>query len=153
MAKKKKKARKAEDGARAEADDLVLTAEAAPPKPKSKATNGDKTRGKAAPIGDLVPRGLFKALGEPTRVAMLSCLAQSKQALTVGDVAEVVPVDVSVVSRNLAMLREVGLLVGERQGKRMLYRVDAGEVADSLRALADALDRAATPSLTAGSDA
>ena len=90
--------------------------------------------------GLLEPR-LFKALGDPTRVAMLLTLAQSRDGLPVGEVAARSPVDVSVVSRHLAVLREAGIVECERQGKVVFYWVRYGALTSSLRALADALDQ------------
>jgi DNA-binding transcriptional ArsR family regulator len=98
----------------------------------------------------LVPR-FFKALGDPTRVAILARLAQSCGPSTVGSVAGCCPVDLSVVSRHLRVLRDAGIVVAERRGKEVLYSVRYDALAQTLRQLADAIEaccpnpQAATP--------
>lgn len=57
-----------------------------------------------------------------------------------GEIAADVPVDMSVVSRHLAALREAGVLDAERAGRTVRYRVRYGTVAGLLRDLADAID-------------
>ena len=52
-------------------------------------------------------------------------------------------VDLSVVSRHLAQLRDCDLVRSEKEGKSVLYSANAGEIADHLRKLADALDSCA----------
>lgn len=93
----------------------------------------------------LIPRALFRALGDPTRIAILDRLARSGQPQSVGEVAESISADLSIVSRNLRQLREAGLLRCERDGKRVLCRLDTTEVVAQLRALADALEQCCPP--------
>jgi DNA-binding transcriptional ArsR family regulator len=93
----------------------------------------------------LIPRALFRALGDPTRIAILDRLARGGQPQSVGEVAESISADLSIVSRNLRQLREVGLLRCERDGKRVLCRLDTTEVVAQLRALADALEQCCPP--------
>lgn len=88
----------------------------------------------------LIPRALFRALGDPTRIAILDRLACGCGPQSVGEVADAVAADLSVVSRNLRQLREAGLLRCERDGRRVLCRLDTTEVVAQLRALADALE-------------
>ena len=64
---------------------------------------------------------LFKALCDPTRIAILVRLARYQGELTVGQVAECCPIDLSVVSRHLATLRDAGILSSERRGKEVYY--------------------------------
>ncbi len=87
----------------------------------------------------LSPR-FFKALCEPTRIKLLERLAAANEPCSVGRLAECCPVDMSVVSRHLAILRDAGVIESERRGKQVLYRVRARSLAQSLRALADVLD-------------
>lgn len=60
--------------------------------------------------------------------------------MSVSDVAGCCPVSLSVVSRHLAQLRESGVVEARRDGKQVIYRLRAAEVARGLRALADALE-------------
>ena len=84
---------------------------------------------------------LFRAIGDPSRMAILaglaSCCGGSK---TVSEVASEVPKDVSVVSRHLATLRDAGALRAERQGKEVHYFCCYEELVGSLRSLADAIE-------------
>jgi len=96
-------------------------------------------------VQSLVPRALFRALGDPTRIAILDRLASGCEPLSVGDVAREVSADLSVVSRNVRQLREAGLLRCERRGRRVLCQLDTTEVVSQLRSLADALESCCPP--------
>jgi len=88
-----------------------------------------------------IPPGFFRALSDPTRLDLLVQLAGCRRACTVGELAECCPVDLSVVSRHLAILRDAGLLESTRRGKQVYYRVRFDMVAGTLRAVADAVER------------
>jgi ArsR family transcriptional regulator len=88
-----------------------------------------------------IPSGFFRAMSDPTRLALLVQLAGCRRACTVGELAECCPVDVSVVSRHLAILRDAGLLEATRRGKEVHYRVRYDIVTDTLRAVADAVEQ------------
>ncbi len=89
----------------------------------------------------LHPR-LFKALCDPTRVSILGWLATQRRPRTVSEVASsgACPVDLSVVSRHLATLRDAGILGADRQGREVFYSFRAEAVVTGLRQLADALE-------------
>ena len=87
----------------------------------------------------LVPR-FFKALGDPTRVAVLATLTEGGCSCTVSQVAGCLPVDLSVVSRHLRVLREAGIVTAERVGKEVHYRVSYGALVRTLRQIADAIE-------------
>ena len=57
------------------------------------------------------------------------------------EIADCCPVDVSVVSRHLAFLRDAGLLEATRHGKQVRYRVRYDTAIETLRAVADALQQ------------
>lgn len=101
-------------------------------------------------LEELLVAGFFKALADPRRLQIVSELAGSGDCRTVGSVASCCPVDQSVVSRHLAILRDAGIVTAERNGKQVLYTLDAQTLATRLRALADALDQ--TPSASSASD-
>jgi ArsR family transcriptional regulator, arsenate/arsenite/antimonite-responsive transcriptional repressor len=84
---------------------------------------------------------LFKALCDPTRVALLVRVAESCAPCTVSDIAGCCPIDISVVSRHLAQLRDAGILRAERCGKQVFYSARASELVRTLRAIADAIER------------
>ncbi len=89
--------------------------------------------------------GFFKALCDPGRVAMLVRLAQCCKPCTVTEVADGCPVDVSVVSRHLAMLRDAGVLEAKRQGKEVYYTVRYSAIIETLRAIADCIEACCPP--------
>ncbi len=100
------------------------------------------------PLRDHLAPDLFKALGDPNRLALLSRLAECRRECTVSELAECVKVDLSVVSRHLAQLRTVGVLEAEKIGKQVHYRLNCNRLAATLRSIADALDVCCPPPKT-----
>ncbi|MFT3683853.1 MAG: metalloregulator ArsR/SmtB family transcription factor [Phycisphaerales bacterium] len=82
---------------------------------------------------------LFKALGDPTRLHLLSCLAGCCRACSVSEVAACCDVDLSVVSRHLKQLEAAGVLTSEKQGKNVLYTVAYGPLSEALARLSVAV--------------
>ncbi len=66
---------------------------------------------------------LFKALQEPSRVAVLRQLMLLGRA-DVGQIAEKLPQERSVISRHLQLLLEAGIVRMERAGRHRIYEVD-----------------------------
>jgi len=66
---------------------------------------------------------LFKALGDPTRLRMLSVLRHGE--LCVCDIMTVLTLPQSTASRHLAYLRNAGWLTSRRQNKWMYYKLNA----------------------------
>jgi ArsR family transcriptional regulator, arsenate/arsenite/antimonite-responsive transcriptional repressor len=91
-------------------------------------------------LRDLLSPKLFKALSDPRRLALLIRLAEAGEPRTVGVVADGSGVDMSVVSRHLAILREAGIIQCEKRGKEVWCVVQTGAVVKVLRDLADALE-------------
>jgi DNA-binding transcriptional ArsR family regulator len=91
-------------------------------------------------LADFMPADLFKALSDPNRVAILWSLALSKEPRTVGELAQESPVDVSVVSRHLKQLRDVGIVACEKTGKEVRCRVRYGDLVATLRNMANAIE-------------
>ena len=85
---------------------------------------------------------LFRALGDPTRVRLLDLLAERCRACSVSELAECLGVDLSVVSRHLALLRAAGVLRATKTGRNVLYEIQFDALAETLRGIADTLDRA-----------
>ncbi len=90
--------------------------------------------------GALEP-SFFKALCDPSRSAIAGRLAEMGRACTVSEMASCCPVDISVVSRHLAILRRSGIVVAERKGREVLYRINTRRVVSFLRDLADRVER------------
>ena len=63
---------------------------------------------------------VFKVLGDPTRVRILTLL--EREELAVQELMEVLGMAQSRVSRHLGILREAGLLSDRRDGTFVLYR-------------------------------
>jgi DNA-binding transcriptional ArsR family regulator len=102
-------------------------------------------------LAGLIDPSLFRALADPHRVALLVRLGESGRPTTVTEAAECCPVDLSVVSRHLAVLRAAGVLRAAKKGREVRYTV-SGDLAASLRALADALDDCCPPGDPASAD-
>ena len=90
--------------------------------------------------GSLDPT-LFKALGDPNRLALLARLARADGPVTVTEASSCCGVHLSGVSRHLKILQEAGILRAEREGREVRYRLDCGAVVKVLRSLADAFER------------
>lgn len=84
---------------------------------------------------------IFRALSDPNRLAILARLADCGRPCSVGELSSCCPVDLSTVSRHLAVLREAGVLAAEKRGKHVYYSVLATGLADALRRLAEILER------------
>ncbi len=65
---------------------------------------------------------VFKALGHPTRLAIVDMLAGGE--LCVCEIDRQIDADMSTVSRHLAVLRNVGILSSERRGNQVFYRLE-----------------------------
>ncbi|HEY3355205.1 MAG TPA: metalloregulator ArsR/SmtB family transcription factor [Polyangia bacterium] len=96
----------------------------------------------------LSPR-LFKALGDPSRLQLVLRLAEvGGTPCTVGHVAAGTDLDVSVVSRHLAILRDAGVIECVKRGKEVWCAVRTEALARTLRELADALEVCCPPAAT-----
>ncbi|MCP4199277.1 MAG: helix-turn-helix transcriptional regulator [Proteobacteria bacterium] len=91
-------------------------------------------------LSNFLPVKLFKALSDPNRLTILERLVESGTAQTVSQVSACCPVNISVVSRHLALLRDAGILQAEKKGKEVYYRVRVKPFTTWLRELAAALE-------------
>jgi ArsR family transcriptional regulator, arsenate/arsenite/antimonite-responsive transcriptional repressor len=66
----------------------------------------------------------FRALADPTRVQILNLLAESGEAMTVGQIVEQVAVGQSTVSAHLKILTEARFVLVEPRRTARLYRVN-----------------------------
>lgn len=71
------------------------------------------------------------ALSTPSRVRILSRL--SREPCSVGELTRAVAMEQSAVSQQLRVLRHLGLVVGERQGRRVIYALHDDHVGVLLR--------------------
>jgi len=79
---------------------------------------------------------IFKALGVDTRVRIVLLLRD--RALCVNALAARLAVSAPAVSQHLRVLRDAGLVVGEKRGYYVHYRIDRGTL-DRWKRLADGL--------------
>jgi ArsR family transcriptional regulator, arsenate/arsenite/antimonite-responsive transcriptional repressor len=91
-------------------------------------------------LDKLLSPKLFKALGDPNRVSLLTRIAECCAPCSVSEIARCCPVDLSVVSRHLAILREAGILEAKKKGKEVYYSVCTRRLVDTLRKIADAME-------------
>ena len=76
----------------------------------------------------------WEALGDPTRRAIVACLAERPRA--VGELADELPISRPAVSQHLKVLKDAGLVVDRAAGTRRIYRLSP----EGLGALRDQLD-------------
>ena len=91
-------------------------------------------------LAGLLSPEFFRALSDPNRITLLAQLCEQSEPSTVTETAECCAVDMSVVSRHLATLRDAGLIVGEKRGRAVYYSVDRAQLSATLRSMADAID-------------
>jgi ArsR family transcriptional regulator len=79
---------------------------------------------------------LFKAMGDPVRLRLLSLIASHEGGeACVCDLTGVFDLTGPTISHHLKVLREAGLISGERRGTWVYYRVEP----DALRRLSEVL--------------
>jgi len=71
---------------------------------------------------------MFKALSDPTRLRIVSLLAEAE--LCVCDLAAALGMEQSAVSHQLRTLRDMHLVRRRREGRRIFYALDDEHVAD-----------------------
>lgn len=81
---------------------------------------------------------MFKALADPTRRRVLELLRQ--QPMSAGDLAAHFVVSKPTMSAHFAVLREANLVVSEKHGKSVVYRLQMSVLEDALLTFAKALD-------------
>jgi ArsR family transcriptional regulator, nickel/cobalt-responsive transcriptional repressor len=72
----------------------------------------------------------MQALATPSRVRILGRLRDG--SCSVNELAEAVAMEPSAVSHQLRLLRHLGLVVGERHGRQVVYALHDSHVADLL---------------------
>jgi len=66
---------------------------------------------------------VFKALGHSSRLLIVDVLAEGEHC--VSDLTRMLGCDSSTVSNHLAVLRNVGLVIDEKRGQQVFYRLGA----------------------------
>jgi DNA-binding transcriptional ArsR family regulator len=89
---------------------------------------------------------IFKALSDETRLRLVLLLANqgTDGALCVGALAKRLGVTQSAVSQHLAVLRAAGLVIDERRGYYVHYRVNRDRLAEWQQRISETLSKAET---------
>jgi ArsR family transcriptional regulator len=73
---------------------------------------------------------IFKALSDPTRLRLVKMLSGKRGALCVNALSHMLGVTQSAVSQHLRVLRQAGLVRGERRGNFVHYALDQDVLGD-----------------------
>lgn len=93
--------------------------------------NGSKQRRVAETFDELEPAvALFRGLADPTRLAIVQCLARGE--LRVTDLVGELGLAQSTISGHLACLRECGLVEFRAVGRQAFYSLTRAELTDLL---------------------
>lgn len=85
---------------------------------------------------------VFKAIGEPVRLRLLSLIASHAEGeVCVCDLTGAFELSGPTISHHLKVLREAGVIEGERRGTWIYYRIRP----ETLRLMSEALAPAGTP--------
>jgi DNA-binding transcriptional ArsR family regulator len=79
---------------------------------------------------------VFSALSDPTRRAVIRCLADGGPA-TLGSLAHELPVTRQAVAKHLAQLEDAGLVSASADGRRRTYRLTPGPLTDAMGWMVD----------------
>lgn len=80
---------------------------------------------------------VFKALADPTRRRILELLRERE--MTAGELAAHFQLAKPTLSGHFAVLREAGLVEGQKQGTSLIYRLNVSVLEEALMALMDGL--------------
>lgn len=117
-----------------------------------RATSACQGRTACRGLSRLLDRDLFRALGDANRLVILDRLSRCKKPCTVSKISCCCPVDISVVSRHLAILRDAGVVTAEKRGKEVYYRLNYDHLTHTLRSIADAIDACCPPATRSGAN-
>lgn len=93
-------------------------------------TSGTTTRERLDAVGTADVAATLQALTTPSRLYILARLQEGP--CSVGDLAEAVGMETSACSHQLRLLRNLGLVTGERQGRSIVYSLYDNHVAELL---------------------
>jgi DNA-binding transcriptional ArsR family regulator len=81
----------------------------------------------SAPLDEL-KAGFLRTLGHPARIRILEVLADGERS--VGELIPRIGVEASTLSQHLGVLRRAGIVVGRRDGHKVIYALASPELAD-----------------------
>jgi DNA-binding transcriptional ArsR family regulator len=94
----------------------------------SHGVEGRTSRAKVTPDVAVRVADAMQALSTPSRVLILAQLREAPHS--VSELVSAVGMEQSAVSHQLRLLRDIGLVVGERQGRRVVYSLYDVHVAE-----------------------
>lgn len=83
---------------------------------------------------------LFKVLSDSNRLSLVRHLCGCREA-NVSELSSCCSIDLSVVSRHLSKLKNVGVLGANKKGKEVFYELNASKLSKMLRELADEIEK------------
>jgi ArsR family transcriptional regulator len=86
---------------------------------------------------------LFKVLSDPNRMSLIAHLCGCREA-NVGELSKCCAIDLSVVSRHLSKLKEMGILGANKKGKEVFYDLKSQDLVKMLRELADEIEKSSS---------
>lgn len=99
---------------------------------------------KCDPEIDGATQEFLKALASDTRQSLLQLFVGGDE-LRVGEIAERAGLSQSTTSAHLSLMRRGGLLASRKDGKEVLYRVDAGQINEKIDEIKSYLNRCCPP--------
>jgi len=109
------------------------------PPPPSSVTPRQAAR-RPARLDTVLDLAFLRALAEPSRARLVSCLLKCGRPCSVSEIAECCDLDFSTVARHLSLLARSGVLTAEKRGRTVWYDAHAAGLARHFRDLADAID-------------
>jgi ArsR family transcriptional regulator len=93
----------------------------------------------SAAIDDRLDQRLFKALADPTRLLVLSCLVKCGRPCSVSELAASCEVDFSVVNKHMKVLAAADIVAARKEGRTVWYAARCGDLCDRFARLIDAI--------------
>jgi len=81
---------------------------------------------------------VFKALAHPTRLWITEQLARQERCVC--SLVEPIGADFSTVSKHLAILREAGIVIDEKRGKQVFYRLRVPCILDFMHCVENVIE-------------
>jgi DNA-binding transcriptional ArsR family regulator len=78
-------------------------------------------------------RSVYKALADPTRREILRLLRQRN--MSAGELAEHFPVSKPTLSRHFSVLQSANLIQGDKDGNRIIYRLNVSVLEETILAM------------------
>jgi len=82
---------------------------------------------------------IFKAIGQPTRLAIVELLSENE--IQISEIARCVGVDTATMSRHLSLLRSHGIVTARRQGSKTLCTLTASLSGEFMACLDERISR------------